>query len=87
MIFLDSGNPPLWQPVTRSVPAPKNLEGLQTRMPRELENRPAYDLPTAVTFLLAGLTLGAVLTVLLSPLKNAREVFRSNSEPRSDFSG
>jgi hypothetical protein len=27
-----------------------------------------YDLPTAVTFLLAGLGLGSLLTMLLSPL-------------------
>jgi hypothetical protein len=27
-----------------------------------------YDLPTAVTFLLAGLGLGSLLTLLLSPL-------------------
>lgn len=50
-------------------------------MLRETPNRPKYDLPTAVTFLLAGLTLGAVLTVLLAPLKNEREVLRSSREP------
>jgi len=31
------------------------------------ETRTEYDLPTAVTFLLAGLALGALLAVLFSP--------------------
>lgn len=30
-------------------------------------NRPQYDLPTAVTFLFAGLTLGWILALLFSP--------------------
>jgi hypothetical protein len=32
--------------------------------------RPDYDVPTAVTFLFAGLALGAILTVLFSPLRD-----------------
>ena len=56
-------------------------------MPREIPTRPEYDLPTAVTFLLAGLTLGAILTVLLAPLKNARHMRGSRGEQRSGFSG
>jgi hypothetical protein len=34
--------------------------------------RPQYDLPTAVTFMLAGLALGSILTVLFSPLTDER---------------
>lgn len=34
-------------------------------MPRP--SKPVYDLPTAVTFFLAGLGFGAVLAVILSP--------------------
>lgn len=42
-------------------------------MPREVANHPDYDFPTAVTFLFAGLALGAILTVLFSPLSGSRE--------------
>lgn len=37
-------------------------------MPTNAHPRPEYDLPTAVTFMLAGLALGSLLTVLFSPL-------------------
>lgn len=42
-------------------------------MTRELSNHPDYDFPTAVTFLFAGLAIGAILTVLFSPLSGSRE--------------
>jgi hypothetical protein len=39
-------------------------------MDRDIEARPQYDIPTAVTFLIAGLGLGSILTLLFaSPSK------------------
>jgi hypothetical protein len=35
----------------------------------ENRTRPQYDVPTAVTFLLGGVALGAILTLLFSPLR------------------
>jgi len=49
--------------------------GKQKRMSIENRPRPEYDFPTAVTFLLAGIAMGAVLAMLFSPLPDA---------PRSD---
>jgi hypothetical protein len=37
-------------------------------MPIKNTIRPSYDLPTAVTFLFAGLALGWIMTQLFSPL-------------------
>jgi hypothetical protein len=34
-------------------------------------SKPVYDLPTAITFFLAGLGIGAVLAVILSPRADA----------------
>ena len=39
-------------------------------MPTEERNHPEYDLPTAVTFLLAGIALGAIVTLLFCPITN-----------------
>jgi len=36
-------------------------------MPAETQSRPEYDVPTALTFLMAGLALGWFLTLLFSP--------------------
>jgi hypothetical protein len=47
-------------------------------MLNENSNRTKYDLPTAVTFLLAGLALGATLVVILSPLKENSDTVRSS---------
>jgi hypothetical protein len=41
--------------------------------------RPEYDIPTAVTFLLAGLALGAMLSVVLSPLRDNAAVVQSST--------
>jgi len=38
-------------------------------MPAEYRSRPKYDVPTAVTFLLGGVALGSILTLLFSPLR------------------
>jgi hypothetical protein len=37
-------------------------------MSNETRNLPDYDLPTAITFLCAGLALGWILALLFSPL-------------------
>jgi uncharacterized membrane protein YraQ (UPF0718 family) len=39
-------------------------------MALEIQSRTAYDLPTAVTFLLFGVALGSFLSVLFSPAKS-----------------
>ena len=44
----------------------------------ETRNRPEYDLPTAVTFMIAGLALGAMLAALFSPLREDAAVVRSS---------
>ena len=44
----------------------------------KLKNRPEYDLPTAFTFLCAGLGLGWILALLFSPI-----VERSEPRPKS----
>jgi hypothetical protein len=41
---------------------------IEVYMPSKTGTRPQYDLPTAVTFMLAGLVLGSIITVLFSPL-------------------
>jgi hypothetical protein len=43
-----------------------------------------YDVPTAVTFLFAGLGLGAVLAILLAPRPRARLIRGLQPEPRFD---
>jgi hypothetical protein len=45
------------------------------------KTRPEYDLPTAVTFLFAGLALGWILTLLFSPLPEDSARRRSGSKP------
>ncbi len=45
-------------------------------MVNETSTRMEYDLPTAVTFLLAGLALGATLVVLFSPLKEKSDTIQ-----------
>ena len=49
----------------------------------ETKNRPAYDFPTAVTFLFAGLGLGWILAFLLSPLAGNPPLSRPSSRSRS----
>ena len=41
----------------------------------DMKTRPQYDLPTAVTFLLAGLGLGSVLTLLFASRSNDGQLF------------
>jgi hypothetical protein len=54
----------------------------------DTKNHPQYDLPTAVTFLLAGLALGWMLAGLLSPLaKNAAPKSRTVARPLSVADG
>jgi hypothetical protein len=43
--------------------------------------RPHYDLPTAVTFLMAGLGIGSLLAILFSP-RSARPILVSHSASR-----
>lgn len=43
--------------------------------------RPQYDLPTAVTFLVGGMALGWILTLLLSPLPRKSSRTRTLSRP------
>jgi hypothetical protein len=38
-------------------------------MPAEHRSHPKYDVPTAVTFLLGGVALGSILTLLFSSLR------------------
>ena len=45
---------------------------------------PEYDLPTSITFLLAGIALGAFLTFIFSPLaRHAKFAQRSKVRPFS----
>ncbi len=46
------------------------------------ENRihPQYDIPTAITFLLAGIALGTILTFLFSPLRIDSDAVRLAAE-------
>jgi len=55
-------------------------------MPTDNTIRRKYDLPTAVTFLIAGLTLGWMLTQLISPLpdRSARRWSVSKPLPIAD---
>jgi hypothetical protein len=52
-------------------------------MPSKIGTRPRYDLPTAVTFMLAGLALGSILTVLFSPLTDECAIRFPWFRPRS----
>ena len=50
----------------------------------QTHTRPEYDLSTAVTFLLAGIALGALLTFIFSPLAlDSKLVPRSKVRPFS----
>jgi hypothetical protein len=42
-----------------------------------MRSRIHYDLPTAVTFLMAGLGIGSVLAILFAPRSGRPAVFRS----------
>jgi hypothetical protein len=48
-------------------------------MQNEIRNRPEYDVPTAVTFLIAGVALGAMLAGLFWPLRDDAAVVRSST--------
>jgi hypothetical protein len=52
-------------------------------MLNETPTRIEYDLPTAVTFLLAGLALGATLVVLFSPRQENSDTIRWATNPPS----
>jgi len=54
-------------------------------MPTKIHPRPQYDLSTAVTFMLAGLALGSVLTVLFSPLTDGSVLRFPWFGPRSNI--
>ena len=45
---------------------------------RGAATRPQYDFPTAVTFLIAGLGLGSVLTLLFSSRRDRSSLRRSD---------
>jgi hypothetical protein len=49
----------------------------------ETKTRAAYDLPTAVTFLFAGLGLGWIMAFLFSPLAENSTLCRPSSRSRS----
>jgi hypothetical protein len=59
------------------------LPQINSIMLTQNKSRPEYDLPTAVTFLFAGLALGWILTLLFSPLPEdpARRWSVSKPEP------
>jgi hypothetical protein len=44
--------------------------------------RPEYDLPTAVTFLLAGIALGTLLAFIFSPLAVDTKIARRSKKQR-----
>jgi hypothetical protein len=44
-----------------------------------MRNRPQYDLPTAVTFLIAGLGIGSLLAILFSPRSDGPAVLPSSA--------
>jgi hypothetical protein len=46
-------------------------------MPTEKRNRYEYDLPTAVTFLLAGIALGSIVTLCLCPIVDKGATIRA----------
>lgn len=46
-------------------------------MPTEKRNRNEYDLPTAVTFLLAGIALGWMVTLFLCPTADKAAAIRA----------
>jgi hypothetical protein len=52
-------------------------------MMTETRSRPAYDFPTAVTFLFAGLGLGWILAFLFSPLAEPSPLRRPLPRSRS----
>ena len=71
----------------RSVRRPSVSDRIvKSNMPIQNKNRPTYDLPTAVTFLLGGLALGWMLTLLLSPLsvRSSRPWTASKPLPAAD---
>jgi hypothetical protein len=46
-------------------------------MATQSRTRPEYDLPTAVTFMFAGIAVGAILTALFFPLTDICAAIRS----------
>jgi hypothetical protein len=48
-----------------------------------MRSRPKYDLPTAVTFLMAGLGIGSLLAILLSPRSNQPALIPSRANQRA----
>ena len=50
---------------------------------RGVATRPQYDFPTAVTFLIAGLGLGSVLTLLFSSQRDRSSLLSSDVSPHA----
>jgi hypothetical protein len=59
----------------RTRPEYDRLDLPKLDLPKDL---PKYDLPTAVTFLVAGLALGAMMAVIFSPPQDGSAVVRSS---------
>jgi hypothetical protein len=51
-----------------------NVSINQDRFSTPAKSRPHYDIPTAVTFLIAGLGIGSVLTMLLGSVSGSSNV-------------
>lgn len=49
-------------------------------------NENEYDIPTAVTFLLAGLGIGSLITILLTPRPDSRVIGIHRVSPNIDLS-
>jgi hypothetical protein len=49
-------------------------------------NENEYDIPTAVTFLLAGLGIGSLVTILLTPRPDSRVIGIHRVSPNGDLS-
>jgi hypothetical protein len=48
---------------------------------RDTLSQPHYDIPTAITFMIAGLGLGSVLTLLFAPRSDRHGLLRSDVNP------
>ena len=61
--------------------SPRIEDDITFEMPAQEQTRFEYDLPTAVTFLVVGLAVGAILAVLFSPLTDSSTTRLQTSPP------
>jgi hypothetical protein len=73
----------LFSPSATSIRQNHTLQELDTRVLFDMGSRPQYDLPTAVTFLMAGLGIGTLLAIVFSRRSDRRPLVPIGASPHA----